>query len=212
VSDAIPPRGPLTRALPGRGASHCQAGATSGGLVGSWLRMWLPGWNIQPGLYSLMAATATLGGVFRCGRDAHTLLFVRAKAGYRVGPQGDFALSGRLHDSPVPLEDGCAPLDWIRPDGASAAPCASHVHRSKHPLVSIHFGLGPASGGPLPLVALTGVASCTRNLENSCSRTPPPHTHTASQSHPQVLLPTSHTIHTSTHKHTQTHTHIITHT
>lgn len=27
--------------------------------------MWLPGWNIQPGLYSLMAATATLGGVFR---------------------------------------------------------------------------------------------------------------------------------------------------
>ncbi|KIY91894.1 Chloride channel protein CLC-d [Monoraphidium neglectum] len=41
------------------------AGATSGGLVGSWLRMWLPGWNIQPGLYSLMAATATLGGVFR---------------------------------------------------------------------------------------------------------------------------------------------------
>ncbi|GBF97646.1 H(+) Cl(-) exchange transporter [Raphidocelis subcapitata] len=41
------------------------AGATSGGLLGSWLRMWLPGWNIQPGLYSLMAATATLGGVFR---------------------------------------------------------------------------------------------------------------------------------------------------
>lgn len=42
-----------------------QAGATSGGLVGSILRTWLPGWNIQPGLYSLMAATATLGGVFR---------------------------------------------------------------------------------------------------------------------------------------------------
>jgi len=43
-----------------------QAGATSGGLLGAWLRMWLPGWNIQPGLYSLMAATACLGGVFRC--------------------------------------------------------------------------------------------------------------------------------------------------
>jgi hypothetical protein len=44
-----------------------QVGAVSGGLLGAWLRMWLPHWNIQPGLYSLMAATATLGGVFRWG-------------------------------------------------------------------------------------------------------------------------------------------------
>ena len=42
-----------------------KAGATSGGLLGAWLRAALPGWNVQPGLYSLMAAAATLGGVFR---------------------------------------------------------------------------------------------------------------------------------------------------
>jgi chloride channel 7 len=29
------------------------------------VRDWLPSWNIQPGLYALMAGTGVLGGVFR---------------------------------------------------------------------------------------------------------------------------------------------------
>ena len=40
-------------------------GAAWGGLWGSQLREWLPLWNVQPGLYGLMAATGVLGGVFR---------------------------------------------------------------------------------------------------------------------------------------------------
>ena len=42
-----------------------QVGASFGGLSGRILDGLLPGFNIQPGLYSLCAATAMLGGVFR---------------------------------------------------------------------------------------------------------------------------------------------------
>lgn len=40
-------------------------GGTWGALWGLIVRDWLPGWNVQPGLYALMAGTGTLGGVFR---------------------------------------------------------------------------------------------------------------------------------------------------
>ena len=42
-----------------------QLGATWGSLWGLIVRGWLPGWNVQPGLYALLAATGVLGGVFR---------------------------------------------------------------------------------------------------------------------------------------------------
>eukprot|EP00197_Chlamydomonas_leiostraca_P009699 CAMPEP_0202866324 /NCGR_PEP_ID=MMETSP1391-20130828/7318_1 /ASSEMBLY_ACC=CAM_ASM_000867 /TAXON_ID=1034604 /ORGANISM="Chlamydomonas leiostraca, Strain SAG 11-49" /LENGTH=886 /DNA_ID=CAMNT_0049546257 /DNA_START=42 /DNA_END=2702 /DNA_ORIENTATION=+ len=41
-------------------------GATWGGMWGILVRMWLPDtWNVQPGLYAMLAATGVLGGVFR---------------------------------------------------------------------------------------------------------------------------------------------------
>ncbi|DBA87389.1 TPA: hypothetical protein ACH3X1_004432 [Trebouxia sp. C0004] len=41
-------------------------GASFGGMVGLNLLMWLPeSWNIQPGVYAVVAATAVLAGVFR---------------------------------------------------------------------------------------------------------------------------------------------------
>jgi len=43
-----------------------QVGASFGGMVGLNLLMWLPdSWNIQPGVYAVVAATAVLAGVFR---------------------------------------------------------------------------------------------------------------------------------------------------
>eukprot|EP00879_Flechtneria_rotunda_P004542 GHRR01004797.1.p1 GENE.GHRR01004797.1~~GHRR01004797.1.p1 ORF type:complete len:1031 (+),score=332.52 GHRR01004797.1:561-3653(+) len=40
-------------------------GAAWGGLWGSTLRSWIPQWNIQPGVYGVMAASSVLAGVFR---------------------------------------------------------------------------------------------------------------------------------------------------
>lgn len=41
-------------------------GGVWGGLCGILVRMWLPNsWNVQPGLYAMLAATGVLGGVFR---------------------------------------------------------------------------------------------------------------------------------------------------
>lgn len=40
-------------------------GASWGGLWGGIVRGWLPKWNIQPGLYGIMASAGVLGGVFR---------------------------------------------------------------------------------------------------------------------------------------------------
>lgn len=40
-------------------------GAAWGGLWGSTLRSWIPQWNIQPGLYGVMAGASVLAGVFR---------------------------------------------------------------------------------------------------------------------------------------------------
>jgi hypothetical protein len=42
-----------------------QVGAAWGGLWGSALRDWLQHWNIQPGVYGVMAASSVLAGVFR---------------------------------------------------------------------------------------------------------------------------------------------------
>ena len=43
-----------------------QVGAAFGGMVGLNLMTWLPeSWNIQPGVYAVVAATAVLAGVFR---------------------------------------------------------------------------------------------------------------------------------------------------
>lgn len=42
-----------------------QVGAAWGGLWGSTLRSWIPQWNIQPGLYGVMAGASVLAGVFR---------------------------------------------------------------------------------------------------------------------------------------------------
>lgn len=42
-----------------------QVGSAWGGLQGLLLRSWLPHWNMQPGVYALMAASGVLGGVFR---------------------------------------------------------------------------------------------------------------------------------------------------
>jgi H+/Cl- antiporter ClcA len=42
-----------------------QVGAAWGGLWGSTLRSWLPHWNIQPGIYGVMAGASVLAGVFR---------------------------------------------------------------------------------------------------------------------------------------------------
>lgn len=42
-----------------------QVGAAWGGLWGSTLRSWIPHWNIQPGLYGVMAGASVLAGVFR---------------------------------------------------------------------------------------------------------------------------------------------------
>lgn len=46
--------------------SCMQVGAAWGGLWGSTLRSWIPAWNIQPGVYGIMAASSVLAGVFRC--------------------------------------------------------------------------------------------------------------------------------------------------
>lgn len=40
-------------------------GAAWGGLFGLVVRDLLPHWNVQPGLYAVLAATGVLGGVFR---------------------------------------------------------------------------------------------------------------------------------------------------
>jgi H+/Cl- antiporter ClcA len=45
--------------------SLLQVGAAWGGLWGSALRDWLQHWNIQPGVYGIMAASSVLAGVFR---------------------------------------------------------------------------------------------------------------------------------------------------
>lgn len=45
--------------------SSSQVGSAWGGLLGIMVRAWLPTWNVQPGVYALMAATGVLGGVFR---------------------------------------------------------------------------------------------------------------------------------------------------
>lgn len=42
-----------------------QVGAAWGGLWGSTLRSWIPHWNIQPGVYGVMAGASVLAGVFR---------------------------------------------------------------------------------------------------------------------------------------------------
>lgn len=53
-------RGVLTCA-----AMVLQVGAAWGGLWGSTLRSWIPAWNIQPGVYGVMAGASVLAGVFR---------------------------------------------------------------------------------------------------------------------------------------------------
>lgn len=46
--------------------TELQLGGASGGCWGILIRKWLPAsWNVQPGLYALLAATGVLGGVFR---------------------------------------------------------------------------------------------------------------------------------------------------
>ena len=40
-------------------------GASWGGMWGYIIRRFIPSWNIQPGLYAMLAATGVLGGVFR---------------------------------------------------------------------------------------------------------------------------------------------------
>ena len=46
--------------------SRLQVGAGFGAMTGLKLLFWLPeSWNIQPGVYAVVAATATLAGVFR---------------------------------------------------------------------------------------------------------------------------------------------------
>ena len=40
-------------------------GASWGAMWGQAVRLWLPNWNVQPGLYAPLAATGVLGGVFR---------------------------------------------------------------------------------------------------------------------------------------------------
>jgi len=41
-------------------------GASWGAMWGILVRSWMPlHWNVQPGLYALLAATGVLGGVFR---------------------------------------------------------------------------------------------------------------------------------------------------
>ena len=53
-------------------------GASWGGMWGIIVRSWLPlHWNVQPGLYALLAATGVLGGVFRCGASLCVCVCVR---------------------------------------------------------------------------------------------------------------------------------------
>lgn len=51
-----------------------QVGGSFGATCGLLLMTWLPGWNIQPGLYAMCAATAMLGGVFRASISLVVLL------------------------------------------------------------------------------------------------------------------------------------------
>jgi len=42
-------------------------GASWGSMWGILVQRWMPlHWNVQPGLYAMLAATGVLGGVFRC--------------------------------------------------------------------------------------------------------------------------------------------------
>lgn len=49
-------------------------GASFGGTFGVLLMEWLPGWNIQPGVYAMCASAAMLGGVFRASISLVVLL------------------------------------------------------------------------------------------------------------------------------------------
>jgi hypothetical protein len=60
-----PGRAVCLHALRGCAAMVLQVGAAWGGLWGSTLRSWIPTWNIQPGVYGVMAGASVLAGVFR---------------------------------------------------------------------------------------------------------------------------------------------------
>eukprot|EP00798_Chlamydomonas_sp_ICE-L_P001153 gene1153-3718_t len=49
-------------------------GASWGAMWGQTVRLWLPSWNVQPGLYALLAATGVLGGVFRSAMSLVVLM------------------------------------------------------------------------------------------------------------------------------------------
>lgn len=59
-----------------------QVGGSFGGTCGLLLMKWLPGWNIQPGLYAMCAATAMLGGVFRASISLVVLLVEGTQASF----------------------------------------------------------------------------------------------------------------------------------
>lgn len=51
-----------------------QVGGSFGGTCGLLLMQLLPSWKIQPGVYAMCAAAATLGGVFRASISLVVLL------------------------------------------------------------------------------------------------------------------------------------------
>lgn len=82
-------------------------GAASGGMWGILVRMWMPKhWNVQPGLYAMLAATGVLGGVFRwvgrtgCAssgtKTGVTACMVWNVLGARVLPQDPYAQHGSM--------------------------------------------------------------------------------------------------------------------
>jgi len=85
------------------------AGGAAGGTAGLLLAAALPGWEIQPGLYAMVGATAALGGVFRASvalvvvvvegtRSVEFLLGI-AVAAIAANWVGDLLLPGGVYES-----------------------------------------------------------------------------------------------------------------